>query len=33
MEVWYTSNLRPLRFGEGKKEEEEEEDRTHRAKI
>jgi len=34
VEVWQTSNLRPLRFGEEiKKEEEEEEERNHRAKI
>jgi len=35
VEVWQTSNLRPLRLGEEKKEEEEEEERrrNHRAKI
>jgi len=33
VEVWYTSNLRPLRLGEEKKiEEEEEEERNYRAK-
>jgi len=33
VEVWQTSNLRPLRLGEEKKEEEEEEERNYRAKI
>jgi len=35
VEVWQTSNLRPLRLGEEKKKEEErkKEDRNHRAKI
>jgi len=30
VEVWYTSNLRPLRLGQEKKKKE---DRKHRAKI
>jgi len=34
VEVWQTSNLRRLRFGEEKKKEEEEEERTnHSMKI
>jgi len=33
VEVWQTSNLRRLRFGEEKEEEEEEDRRNHRAKI
>ena len=35
VEVWQTSDLRPLRLGEEKKEEEEEEEeeRNYRAKI
>jgi len=33
VEVWQTSNLRPLRLGEEKKKEEEEERRRNRMKI
>ena len=33
VEVWYTSNLWPLRLGEEKKERRKKEDRNHRAKI
>jgi len=33
VEVWYTSNLRPLRIGEEKEEEEEEEDEDEIAAI